>query len=120
MATILSVDDSRVMRDMIRSVLESKGYTVLTAADGIEAMSVARQHKVDLVLADINMPNMNGISLLSKLRNLDGYEYVPIIMVTTEEAEYKKAKARNMGATGWLQKPFTPERLLTAVKKLVE
>ncbi|MDH4275036.1 MAG: response regulator [Gammaproteobacteria bacterium] len=119
MATILSVDDSRVMRDMIKSVLESKGHQVLTANDGLEAMTVARQNKVDLVLADINMPNMNGISLLSKLRNLDGYQYVPIVMVTTEEAEYKKAKAKNMGATGWLQKPFTPERLLAAVKKLL-
>ena len=119
MATILSVDDSRVMREMIKSVLESNGHTVLLANDGVEAMTVARANKADLVLADINMPNMNGISLLSKLRNLDGYQYVPIIMVTTEEAEYKKAKARNSGATGWLQKPFTPERLLAAVKKLV-
>lgn len=119
MATILTVDDSRVMRDMIKSVLESEGHTVLTASDGVEAMTVARHNKADLVLADINMPNMNGISLLGKLRHLEGYEYVPIVMVTTEAAEYKKTKSKSLGATGWLQKPFTPDRLLAAVKKLL-
>lgn len=119
MAEILSVDDSRVIRDLMKSILEAEGHTVSVAADGVEALKMAREKAFDIVLSDVNMPNMNGISLLGKLRRVEGYEYVPIVMVTTENDEYKKNKAKNIGATGWLVKPFTPDRVIAAVNKLL-
>ncbi len=115
MAHILAVDDQRVMRELVKSVLEGEGHQVLIAEDGVEAMSIARDNSFDLVLTDINMPNMNGISLVSKLRRLDAYSSTPIIMLTTESADFKKDKAKRMGANGWLQKPFDPDRLIKAV-----
>ncbi len=115
MARILAVDDQRVMRELVKSVLEGEGHQVLIAEDGVEAMSIARENSFDLVLTDINMPNMNGISLVSKLRRLEAYASIPIIMLTTESADFKKDKAKRMGANGWLQKPFDPDRLIKAV-----
>ncbi len=119
MARILSVDDSSTIRGMVKAILEDEGFEVVSANDGVEAMEIARQQTFDLVLSDINMPNMNGISLVSKLRRLDDYMDIPIIMLTTEDSDFKKKKAKNFGASGWLQKPFTPERLLGAVQKLL-
>ena len=118
MARILAVDDSRVIRDMVSTILIAEGHEVVTAEDGVDALDKARDEVFDLVLSDINMPNMNGISLISKLRRITGYEYVPIVMVTTEDSDYRKKKAKTFGATGWLVKPFTPERLIGAVSKL--
>jgi two-component system chemotaxis response regulator CheY len=119
MAKILSVDDSRTIRQLVQAILEKEGHEVVTAVDGIDALQIAREQKFDLVLTDINMPNMNGISFVSKLRLIDGYATVPVVMLTTESSDFKKNKARSMGATGWLQKPFTPERLVNAVNRLV-
>jgi two-component system chemotaxis response regulator CheY len=119
MARILSVDDSRTIRDLVSTILKAEGHEVVVAEDGMKAMEIARTETFDLVLSDINMPVMSGISLISKLRNLAGYEYIPIVMLTTEGGDYKKNKAKISGATGWLQKPFTPERLVTAVNKLL-
>ncbi len=119
MAKIFSIDDSKSIRQFVTSILTAMGHDVITASDGNEAMAIARDHKFDLVLSDINMPGMNGISLISKLRRLEGYEYIPIIMLTTEDKDYKKKKAQTMGATGWLKKPFTEERLTNAVNKLL-
>ena len=119
MANILSVDDSRVIRDLMKSILEVEGHNVTVAEDGAEALKIARETAFDLVLSDINMPVMNGISLVSKLRRVEGYEFVPIIMVTTENDDYKKNKAKSFGATGWLVKPFTQERILAAVNKVL-
>ncbi len=119
MARILAVDDSMAMRNLVKGILTGEGYEVLTAVDGADAMKVARKERVDLVLSDVNMPNMSGISLVTRLRSLDNYKFTPIIMVTTEGSDFKKDKARSFGATGWLQKPFTPERLLGAVKKVL-
>ncbi len=115
MAKLLAVDDQRVMRELISGVLNQEGHEVILAEDGIDALNIAREHVVDMVLTDINMPNMNGISLVSKLRRLDGYQEIPIIMLTTESSDFKKDKARRMGADGWLQKPFDPKRLIKAV-----
>lgn len=119
MARILSVDDSKSMRDLISAVLTKENHEVTTASDGVEAIKIAREQSFDLALLDVNMPNMNGLSLLSKLRGLEHFKYTPIVMVTTETSDYRKNKARNTGATGWLAKPFTAERLLGAVNKLV-
>lgn len=118
MAKILSVDDSKLIRDMVSTVLASDGHEVMTAEDGMQGMELARQYPFDLVLADINMPVMSGISMVAKIRRLEGYEFTPILMMTTETSNYKKEKAKSSGASGWLAKPFTPERLLKAVNKL--
>lgn len=119
MAKILSVDDSQVMRDLVESVLKENGHDVVTANDGAEGLAACRSEKFDLILSDINMPVMNGMSMVSKIRHLDDYQHVPIIMLTTEGSDFKKDKAKKMGASGWLQKPFDPERLMKAVNKLV-
>lgn len=119
MAKILSVDDSKVIRDLIEAVLIENGHEVVTANDGVEGLAETRNHQFDLILSDINMPNMTGISMVSKIRRLPDYEHTPIIMLTTESSDFKKSKAKSMGATGWLQKPFDPERLMKAVNKLV-
>jgi len=119
MARILSVDDSMTIRNMVKSMLEGEGFEVVVANDGVDAMEIAREETFDLVLCDVNMPNMNGISLVSKLRRLDAFADIPIIMLTTEDSDFKKNKARNFGASGWLQKPFTEERLVGAVKKML-
>lgn len=119
MALILTVDDSKVIRDLVAAVLIENGHEVVTANDGIEGLEASRNQQFDMILSDINMPNMTGISMVSKVRRLEGYEYVPIVMLTTESSDFKKSKAKNMGATGWLQKPFDPERLMKAVNKLI-
>ena len=119
MAKILSVDDSRVIRDLIKAVLTENGHEVITANDGVEGLAAVRNEQFDLILSDINMPNMTGISMVSKIRNQAGYEHIPILMLTTESSDFKKNKSKNVGATGWLQKPFDPDRLMKAVNKLV-
>lgn len=119
MAKILSVDDAKSIRDLVEAVLKEHGHEVVTAADGVEGLAEARAQDFDMILSDINMPNMTGISMVSKIRRLPNYQHVPIIMLTTESSDFKKTKAKSMGATGWLQKPFDPERLMKAVNKLV-
>ena len=118
MAKILTVDDSKAIRDLMVHILTEAGHEVTTAVDGVDALAIARQNSFDLALLDVNMPNMSGLSLVSKLRRLDEYQYTPMIMVTTETSDYKKNKAKSSGATGWLTKPFTAERLLAAVGKV--
>jgi len=117
MANILAVDDMRSMRDLVKSVLEKRGHSVTTHDDGQTALEYAQSNKADLVISDINMPNMNGISLVEALRALPGYRKTPILMLTTEDADEKKQQARSAGANGWIQKPFNPDRLVNAVDK---
>lgn len=119
MARILAVDDSRTIREMVNAILTQMGHEVVLASDGSEGLSMARERAFDLVLTDINMPVMNGISLVSKLRRLEGYERVPILMLTTETADYKKNKSKSMGANGWVQKPFDATRLEKAVNRML-
>ncbi len=120
MAKILSVDDSKVIRDLVAAILTENGHEVITANDGVEGLAATRNHQFALILADINMPNMSGISMVSKIRRLPNYEHIPIVMLTTESSDFKKSKAKTMGATGWLLKPFDPERLMKAVNKLID
>ena len=119
MATILTVDDTASMRQMISFTLHSVGHEVIKAADGKEALKVLEGKKVDLVIADINMPNMDGITLLKSLRALADYKFTPILMLTTESQEAKRQQGKVAGATGWIVKPFNPEQLLTVVKKVL-
>jgi two-component system chemotaxis response regulator CheY len=119
MATILTVDDTASMRQMISFTLHSVGHEVIQASDGQEALKVIEGKKVDLVIADINMPNMDGITLLKSLRALADYKFTPILMLTTESQEAKRQQGKVAGATGWIVKPFNPEQLLNVVKKVL-
>ena len=119
MATILAVDDMRSMRDLVKSVLEKRGHQVITKQDGVEALDYAKTNAVDIVITDINMPNMTGLTLAGELRKLPTNAKTPILMLTTEDADIKKQKARSVGANGWIQKPFNPERLVAAVEKTI-
>ena len=117
--TILAVDDSPSMRRMVAHVLTSGGYAVLEAADGEEALHLALANRVDAVLTDQNMPKMDGIALVKRLRALDGYSHTPIMLLTTESSPEMKQKGRAAGATGWMVKPFDPERLLEMFARIL-
>ncbi len=117
MAKILAVDDMRSMRDLVKSVLEKRGHQVDIHESGDKALEYAKSNQVDLVITDINMPEMSGLDLIGELRKLPSYSNIPILMLTTESTDDKKQQARTLGANGWIQKPFNPERLATAVEK---
>ena len=119
MKRILAVDDSVSMRELVRSTLQDAGYDVVGAEDGARACAVALASRFDLVLSDVNMPSMDGIRLVETLRATPAYRLVPIVMLTTESSGEMKAKARAAGATGWIVKPFDPERLLHAVARVL-
>jgi len=119
MATILTVDDTASMRQMISFTLSSVGHEVIQACDGHEALMLLKGKKVDLVIADINMPNMDGITLVKSLREQADYKFTPILVLTTESRESKRQQGKVAGATGWIVKPFNPEQLLNVVKKVL-
>jgi two-component system, chemotaxis family, chemotaxis protein CheY len=116
--TVIAVDDSMSIRETVRMTLESAGYQVLTAEDGARGLSVAQQQRADLVITDLNMPVMDGISLIARLRALPNYRFTPILMLTTESQEEKKIAGRRAGATGWIVKPFDPTRFIAVVQKV--
>ena len=116
---ILAVDDSASMRQMVGFTLRHAGYSVIEAADGVDALNYARTNAVDLVLTDVNMPNMDGITLVRELRRLESYKFVPMLVLTTEAGQDKKMKGKEAGATGWLVKPFNPEKLLATIAKVL-
>lgn len=119
MATILTVDDTASMRQMISFTLNSVGHEVIQACDGKEALQLLQGKKVDLVIANVNMPNMDGIALVKSLREQADYKFTPILMLTTESQESKRQQGKVAGATGWIVKPFNPEQLLNVVKKVL-
>jgi two-component system chemotaxis response regulator CheY len=107
------------MRQMVTFTLKGAGYNVVEAADGQEALQLAQAQKVQLVLTDVNMPKMDGITFIRTLRTLPEYKFTPILMLTTESAPEKKQAGKAAGATGWLVKPFNPEQLLATIKKVL-
>lgn len=115
---ILAVDDSRTMRDMVSFTLKGAGYDVIEAEDGKAALAALNGTKVDAVITDLNMPNMNGFELIRALRAQPSYKFTPILMLTTEGDEAKKQEGKNAGATGWIVKPFNPDKLVEVVKKV--
>ena len=117
--TILSVDDSASMRQMVRLTLSGAGYDVVEASDGKEGLARAQGKAFDMVVTDLHMPNMDGLALIRELRKLPAYKGVPILFLTTESDENRKKEAKTAGATGWITKPFAPEQLLAVVKKVV-
>jgi two-component system chemotaxis response regulator CheY len=117
--TVLSVDDSVTMRQMIAFTLTKAGYEVLEAGDGVEALAVAASRKLDLVITDVNMPNMDGITLVQRLRAQSAHRFTPILVLTTEAGQDFKQRGKEAGATGWIVKPFSPDKLMEVVGKVL-
>lgn len=120
MAHILVVDDSVSMRDMVAATLSTEHHQVELAEDGVAALEIARQQPFDVVITDINMPRMDGITLVQALRKLNTFKYTPILILTTESSPERKQQGRKAGATGWLVKPFNPEKLLATVGRVLD
>jgi two-component system chemotaxis response regulator CheY len=119
MKTILTVDDSASLRQMIAVVLRGSGYMVVEAIDGIDALSKVAGQRFDLVLTDVNMPQMDGLEFTRRLRAMPQYKFTPIVLLTTESHTDKKLQGKAAGATAWIIKPFDPDQLLAVVKKVV-
>lgn len=117
--SILTVDDSASIRQMVSFTLKGAGYTVTEAVDGQQGLDMAKSGKFDLVLTDQNMPRMDGITLIKNLRGLPTYRSVPILVLTTEAGDNMKQQGKAAGATGWLVKPFDPQKLIEVVKKVI-
>ena len=117
--TIMIVDDSASLRQVVGISLRSAGYDVLEGADGADALKKLTGQKVHLIISDVNMPNMDGISMVKEIKKLPAYKFTPIVMLTTESADAKKSEGQAAGAKAWMLKPFNPPQLLAVVQKLV-
>lgn len=119
MKQILTVDDSSSVRQMVAFTLGKAGYGVTEAVDGKDGLTKAGTMKFDLIITDLNMPNLDGIGLIDGVRKLTGYAFVPILMLSTESQQEKKEAGRKAGATGWIVKPFNAEQLTAVVQRLI-
>ena len=116
---IMVVDDSASLRQVVSIALKGAGYDVIEASDGKDALSKLKGTKINLVISDVNMPNMDGITFVKELKKLPEYKFTPVIMLTTESQESKKQEGQAAGAKAWMVKPFTPNQMLAAVSKLI-
>jgi two-component system chemotaxis response regulator CheY len=119
MKTILTVDDSPSIRQMVKMTLSGAGYAVLEAGNGAEGLSRAKTSQIDMIVTDLNMPVMNGLGLIRELRKLPAYRGVPILFLTTESDADLKKEAKAAGATGWITKPFQQDQLVAVVRKVL-
>jgi len=117
--TILIVDDSASVRQVVTIALKGAGYDVLDAVDGKDALSKLTGQKIHLIISDVNMPNMDGITMVTEIKKLPAYKFTPIIMLTTEGSDAKKKQGQAAGAKAWVVKPFQPEQMLKAVSMLI-
>jgi len=117
--TILIVDDSASLRQVVNIALASAGYEVIEACDGVDALTKLDGRKIHLIISDVNMPNMDGITLVKEIKQKPDYKFTPIIMLTTESQDDMKAKGQAAGARAWVVKPFQPAQMLAAVSKLI-
>ena len=117
--TILIVDDSTSVREVITMSLRGAGYDVLQGKDGQDALTKLDGTKIHLIVSDVNMPNMDGISFVKAVKAMPAYKFIPIIMLTTESSDGKKREGQEAGARAWVVKPFKPDVLLNAVQKLI-
>lgn len=116
--TIMVVDDSASMRQVVGIALKSEGYDVIEGKDGSDALARLNGQKVHLIISDVNMPNMDGIAFVTRVKQMPHYKFTPILMLTTESEEAKKREGQAAGARAWMVKPFKAEQLLNAVRKL--
>lgn len=119
MKQIMTIDDSASMRQMVTFTLETAGFEVVQAVDGRDALAKLPGRDIHLFLADLNMPNMDGIELTRRLRAMAEYKFVPIVLLTTESQAEKKRQGKAAGATGWIVKPFEPDQLVAIVRKVM-
>ena len=117
--TIMIVDDSASLRQVVNIALTGGGYEVIEASDGKDALSKLNGVRIHLIVSDVNMPNMDGITFLKELKKLPAYKFTPVIMLTTESQAEKKAEGQAAGAKAWVTKPFQPQTMLAAVSKLI-
>lgn len=117
--TILIVDDSASLRNVVSIALRAEGYDVLEACDGKDALRVLDGKKINLIVSDVNMPNMDGIALVKEVKKNPNYKFTPIIMLTTEGAEDKKQQGQAAGAKAWIIKPFKPDQMIKAISMLI-
>lgn len=117
--TIMTVDDSASVRQMVTFTLKGAGYSVVEAIDGKDALSKLNSTQVNMLITDLNMPNLDGIGLIRAVRANPSYKFIPIVMLTTESQDSKKQEGKSAGATGWIVKPFKPDQLLAVVKKVL-
>jgi two-component system chemotaxis response regulator CheY len=117
--SILAVDDSASIRQMVSFTLKSSGYDVTEAVDGMDGLDKAKGKTFNLILTDQNMPRMDGLTMIGQLRAMAQYKTVPILMLTTESSDAMKQQGKAAGATGWLVKPFDPQKLIEVVKKVI-
>ncbi|MFF5296834.1 response regulator [Paractinoplanes globisporus] len=117
--TILVVDDSASVRQVVSIALKGAGYDVIQGSDGKDALKQLDGRRIHLIISDVNMPNMDGITFVAEAKKLPAYKFTPIIMLTTESQEEKKKQAQAAGAKAWVTKPFQPEQMLAAVSKLI-
>lgn len=117
--TILTVDDSASIRQMVTFTLKGAGYDVVEAVDGEDGLAKLKGKEIHMVITDLNMPKLDGIGLIAKIRAEPKYKFIPIIMLTTESQAEKKQAGKAAGATGWIVKPFKPDQLLGVVKKVL-
>ncbi len=116
---IMIVDDSAAIRQSVTFVLQQDGFETIEAADGAEGLKLIKSNPVDMVVSDVNMPNMDGITMVANIRKIDAFKFIPIIILTTESQNSKMDEGKAAGATGWIVKPFTSEKLLSVVNKLL-
>ncbi len=117
--SILIVDDSASVRQVVSIALKGAGYDVIEGCDGKDALTKLNGQKIHLIISDVNMPNMDGITFVKEVKKLPNYKFTPIIMLTTESQEGKKQEGQAAGAKAWVVKPFQPAQMLTAVAKLI-
>jgi two-component system chemotaxis response regulator CheY len=120
MATILAIDDSPSMLRLVAAACKECGHEVILAENGKQGLDEAKSRHADLVLTDINMPLMDGITLIEALREMPDYEHTPILIMSAHSEEQEKIQGKNAGATGWLVKPISPERLSKAITKMLD
>ena len=116
--TILTVDDSVSIRDMLSSVLLNAGYHVIQATDGLEGLECLKAGSVDLVITDINMPHLDGFGFIERIRRDSRHRAIPILVLSSEEGDHNRKRAQAAGATGWIAKPFNPDQLVGAVRRV--
>jgi len=119
MKTIMIVDDSRTVRESLKFFLNEGGYKVLEGSDGKEAFDILQDTDADLVITDVNMPNMDGLGLIEELRKNSRHKFTPILVLTTESQQSIMEKGKALGATGWIVKPFDSEKVLAVIKKVI-
>ena len=117
--TILTVDDSRSIRDAVRYALEPLGYTIIEAEDGVDGLDVLGKNQVDMVITDLNMPNLDGLGFIEKVREDQSYSGLPLVMLTTEGQAEKMRRGKKAGASGWIVKPFNELQLELTVRKFI-